>query len=197
MLELFLATKNNGKIVEIKEYLKKIKIKVFSLKDYPDFPETIEDGKNYQENAQKKAMDGNKYTGKMCLADDSGLEIDHLKGKPGLFSARWGDTDEEKINKVLKLMDGVPKHKRGAKFVCVLVLILPGEKPYIIREECHGEISFVPKGEYGFGYNPIFFVPEYDKTFAELGSDVKNKISHRGKALKKMMKILFDMSNKK
>ena len=194
MLEIFLATKNNGKIEEIKEYLKKIKIKVISLNDFPNFPTTKEDGKNYRENAIKKAIEGFNYTNKICLADDSGLEIDFLNGEPGLYSSRWGKTDEEKIDKVLRLMEGVPQDKRSAKFVCVLALVLPNGKQYITKEECKGEISFSPKGEYGFGYNPIFFVPEYNKTFAELGSEVKNQISHRGKALKKMTKILEEMS---
>jgi len=194
MLEIFLATKNNGKIEEIKEYLKKSKFKVISLNDFPNFPTTKEDGKNYKENALKKAIEGFNYTKKVCLADDSGLEIDFLKGKPGLYSSRWGKTDEEKIDKVLRLMKGVPRDKRCAKFVCVLVLVLPNGKQYIIKEECKGEISFVPKGKYGFGYNPIFFVPEYNKTFAEMGSEVKNQISHRGKALRKMTKILEEIS---
>ncbi|MEA2021169.1 MAG: XTP/dITP diphosphatase [Candidatus Caldatribacteriota bacterium] len=194
MLEIFLATKNNGKIEEIKEYLKKSKFKVISLNDFPNFPTTKEDGKNYKENAIKKAIEGFNYTKKVCLADDSGLEIDFLNGEPGLYSSRWGKTDEEKIDKVLRLMKGVPRDKRCAKFVCVLVLVLPNGKQYIIKEECKGEISFVPKGKYGFGYNPIFFVPEYNKTFAELGSEVKNQISHRGKALRKMTKILEEIS---
>ena len=194
MLEIFVATKNNGKIKEIKEYLKDINIKILSLNDFPNIPTTVEDGKNYQENALKKAIEGFNYTGKMCLADDSGLEIDYLNGKPGLYSSRWGKSDEEKNIKVLRLMKDVPKHKRSAKFVCVLVLILPNSIQHIIREECQGEISFIPKGNYGFGYNPIFYVPEYDKTFAELDSKIKNNISHRGKALRKMVKILKQMS---
>jgi len=106
-----------------------------------------------------------------------------------------GNTDEEKIDKVLKLMAGVPKHKRGAKFVCVLVLITPNGKQYTVKEECKGEILDVPRGKYGFGYNPIFFIPEYNKTFAELKSEIKNNISHRGKALKKMNKILEKISS--
>ena len=194
MLEIFLATKNNGKIEEIKEYLKDINIKILSLNDFPKLPTTVEDGKNYQENALKKAIEGYNYTGIMCLADDSGLEIDYLNGKPGLYSSRWGKSDEEKNSKVLKLMKDVPEHERKAKFVCVLALILPNGKQHIIREECQGEISFMPKGNYGFGYNPIFYVPEYGKTFAELDSKIKNNISHRGKALRKMVKILKQIS---
>jgi len=194
MLKIFLATKNKGKINEIQEYLKDIDINILSMDDYPKFPETIEDGKTYEENALKKAKEGFSFTNLMCMADDSGLEIDYLAGRPGLFSSRWGKTDKEKNLKVLNLLKGVPKSKRGAKFVCALVLIAPDGKRHLIREECHGEISFQPKGHYGFGYNPIFYVPEYNKTFAELESDVKNKISHRGKALKKMVKIIEEIA---
>jgi len=197
MLDIFLATKNNGKIEEIKAVLKKLDIKIYSLNDFPDFPTTIEDGKTYRDNALKKALEGSRHTGKMCLADDSGLEIEFLHGDPGLYSSRWGDTDEDRNNKVLKLMENVPQDKRRAKFVCVLVLVLLNGKHYVIRGECHGEISFEPKGHYGFGYNPIFFVTEYGKTFAELKSDVKNKISHRGKALRKMKKVLEELSRGK
>ena len=193
MQKIFLATKNFGKIKEICEYLKDFDIEILSLNDFPDFPTTIEDGKTYKENALKKAKQGYKHTNLMCLADDSGLEIDYLNGQPGIRSSRWGKTDDEKIAKVLELLQGVPQSKRSAKFVCVLVLITDKGKQYIIREECHGEISFSPKGHYGFGYNPIFYVPEFRKTFAELNSHIKNRISHRGKALKKAVKIIRDI----
>ncbi|MEA1940324.1 MAG: XTP/dITP diphosphatase [Candidatus Caldatribacteriota bacterium] len=193
MLEIFLATKNQGKVDEIKAILKNLDINVLSFSDFPNLPETKEDGKTFKDNALKKAYDSLKYTNKMCLADDSGLEIEYLNGKPGIYSSRWGNSNSEKINKVLKLLKGVPKDKRSAKFVCVLVLIFPDGKLHIIREECRGEITLEPKGENGFGYDPIFLIPEYNKTFAELGSEIKNKISHRGKALKKMSKILKEI----
>jgi len=193
MLEILIATNNLGKVKEIKDILDGRQLKILTMKDFPHLPKIEEDGKTYQENAFKKAKKTLEYTGKICLADDSGLEIDYLKGKPGLYSSRWGNSDEERINKVLKLLEGVPIDKRNAKFVCAVVLLFPDGKTYMVKEECKGIIGFQPKGEYGFGYNPIFLVPEYNKTFAELGDTIKNKISHRGKAMRKMAKIIKEI----
>ena len=190
MLEILIATNNLGKVKEIKDILDSSKIKILTMKDFPPLPKIEEDGKTYQENAFKKARKISEYTGKICLADDSGLEIDYLKGKPGIYSSRWGNSDEERINKVLKLIENVPKNKRNAKFVCVVVLVFPNGKIYMVKEECKGIIAFNPKGEHGFGYDPIFLVPEYDKTFAELGDKIKNQISHRGKAMRRMIDII-------
>ena len=190
MLEILIATKNSGKVREIKNVLTGLNIKILSLNDFPDIPKIEENGKTYQENALKKAVDISKYTGEICLADDSGLEIEYLKGKPGIYTSRWGNTDEEGINKVLNLLKNIPEDKRNAKFVCALVLVFPGGKIYTVRGECKGKISLFPKGEHGFGYDPIFLIPQYNKTFAELGDIIKNNISHRGKALKKMCKII-------
>ncbi len=195
MLEILIATKNPGKIKEIKDILSNAKIKILTTEDFPHLPEIEEDGKTYQENAFKKAGEFSDFTGKICLADDSGLEIEYLKGKPGICSSRWGNSDEERINKVLKLLENVPIDKRNAKFVCVVVLIFPNGKMYTIKEECNGNISFTPKGEHGFGYDPIFMVPEYGKTFAELGDEIKNRISHRGKAMRKMVDIIKELVN--
>lgn len=194
MLEIIIATNNFGKVKEIKEILDIPKIKILTMKDFPPLPKIVEDGKTYQENAFKKARKTSEYTGKICLADDSGLEIDYLKGKPGIYSSRWGNSDEERINKVLKLIENVPKNKRNAKFVCAVVLVFPNGKIYMVKEECKGIITFNPKGEYGFGYDPIFLVPEYDKTFAELGDKIKNRISHRGKAMRRMIDIIKEIS---
>ncbi len=192
MLEILIATNNPGKVKEIKDILVDTNIKILTIKDFHNLPKIEEDGKTFQENALKKACKISKYTGKICLADDSGLEIDYLKGEPGIYSSRWGNSDEERINKVLKLLENVPENKRSAKFVCALVLAYPEGKKYIIQEECNGRISFNPRGKFGFGYDPIFLIPEYNKTFAELGDKIKNKISHRGKALRKMIEIIND-----
>lgn len=194
MLEILVATNNLGKVKEIKDILYSPEIKILTMKDFPPLPKIEEDGKTYQENAYKKARKISEYTGKICLADDSGLEIDYLKGKPGIYSSRWGNSDEERINKVLKLLENVPIDKRNAKFVCAVVLVFPDGKLFMVKEECKGSIIFSPKGENGFGYDPIFLVPEYDKTFAELGDKIKNKISHRGKAMRKMIKIIKEIS---
>jgi len=193
MLEILIATNNLGKVKEIKDILDSPEIKIITMKDFPHLPKIEEDGKTYQENAFKKASKISEYTGKICLADDSGLEIDYLKGKPGIYSSRWGNSDEERINKVLNLLENVPINKRNAKFVCVVVLVFPDGKIYMVKEECKGSITFSPKGEYGFGYDPIFLVPGYNKTFAELGDKIKNQISHRGKAMRRMINIINEL----
>jgi len=194
MLEILIATNNLNKVKEIKDILDSPEIKILTIKDFPPLPKIEEDGKTYQENAFKKARKISEYTGKICLADDSGLEIEYLKEKPGIYSSRWGNSDEERIDKVLKLLENVPINKRNAKFVCAVVLVFPDGKTYMVKEECKGSITFSPKGEYGFGYDPIFLVPEYNKTFAELGDNIKNQISHRGKAMKKMIDIIKEIS---
>ena len=195
MLEILIATNNLGKVKEIKDILDSPEIKILTMKDFPPLPKIEEDGKTYQENAFKKARKVSEYTGKICLADDSGLEIDYLKGKPGIYSSRWGNSDEERRNKVLRLLENVPKNKRNAKFVCVVVLVFPNGKIYMVKKECKGNITFNPKGEHGFGYDPIFLVPEYDKTFAELGDKIKNQISHRGKAMRRMINIINELKS--
>ena len=193
MLEILIATNNLGKVREIKDILDGRQIKILTMKDFPHLPKIEEDGKTYQENAFKKARKISEYTGKICLADDSGLEIDYLKGKPGIYSSRWGNSDKERIKKVLKLLENVPINKRNAKFVCVVVLVFTDGKTYMVKEECNGIIGFQPKGEHGFGYDPIFLVPEYEKTFAELGDKIKNRISHRGKAMRRMIDIINNL----
>jgi XTP/dITP diphosphohydrolase len=195
MLEIIIATKNLSKVKEIKDILDNSNIKILTKKDFLQLPKIDEDGKTFQENALKKAGKISEYTGKVCLADDSGLEIDYLEGKPGIYSSRWGNNDEERINKVLNLLENVPENKRNAKFVCVLVLAFPDGRKYIVKEECPGKISFIPRGEYGFGYDPIFLIPEYNQTFAELGDKIKNQISHRGKALRRMIKIINELKS--
>ena len=195
MLEILIATNNLGKVKEIKDILDSPEIKILTMKDFPHLPKIVEDGKTYQENAFKKASKISEYSGKICLADDSGLEIDYLKGKPGIYSSRWGNSDEERINKVLKLLENVLPNKRKAKFVCAAMLVFPDGKIYSVKEECKGSIEFKPKGEHGFGYDPIFLVPEYNKTFAELGYKIKNQISHRGKAMKKMSNIINELKS--
>jgi len=193
MLEIIIATKNLSKVKEIKDILDNSNIKILTKKDFLQLPKIDEDGKTFQENALKKAGKISEYTGKVCLADDSGLEIDYLEGKPGIYSSRWGNNDEERINKVLNLLENVPENKRNAKFVCVLVLAFPDGRKYMVQEECPGKISFIPRGKYGFGYDPIFLIPEYNQTFAELGDKIKNQISHRGKAMRRIINIINEL----
>jgi len=192
--DLVLATRNKKKLIEIKDLLAGPDFNVLSIDDFDGIPEVQEDADTFSGNAKKKAVEISKATGKLALADDSGLEIDYLDGKPGIHSARFageGATDEDRNKKVLRLLDGVPKEKRAARFKCA-VAITDGESLVVVMGVCEGEIANEPKGNHGFGYDPIFIVPSYDKTFAELGVEIKNQISHRAIALKKAKEILID-----
>ncbi|MFW6149125.1 MAG: RdgB/HAM1 family non-canonical purine NTP pyrophosphatase [Atribacterota bacterium] len=192
MLKLVLATRNSGKLKEIKYKLKKYPVIVESLNDYPEIPEIEETGKTFAENALIKAKTVVKWTKLPALADDSGLEIDYIGKKPGIYSSRWGSTDQERIKKVLDILQNTKSEQRGANFICVMSLVLPEQRDYTTRGVCSGRITLSPKGSKGFGYDPIFIPDGYDQTFAELGVDVKNKISHRAVALEKMIKFIVD-----
>ena len=192
-LELFLATRNEGKIREIRELLKGCNTRITSLRDYPDAPEVVENGQSYRDNALKKARFFARWMGKLTLADDSGLEVDYLKGKPGVFSARYAGevaNDRENIRRVLRELEGISPPKRGAVFRCVMALVAPWGDEEVVEGECRGWIGLEERGEKGFGYDPIFVIPRYGKTVAELTLAEKNRLSHRGKALKKLIKIL-------
>jgi XTP/dITP diphosphohydrolase len=192
-LELFLATKNEGKVREIRELLKGYRVSLTSLRDYPDAPEVVENGEVFRDNALKKARFFAKWTGKLTLADDSGLEVDYLKGKPGVFSARYagdGANDRENNRRVLRELKGVPPQKRGAVFRCVMALVAPWGDEEVVEGECRGRIGLEERGKRGFGYDPIFLIPRYGKTAAELPMAEKNRLSHRGNALRKLKKKL-------
>jgi len=194
---LLIATSNIGKVKEISEALKDFSFKIKTLQDFTEIEPPEETGKTFFENAYLKAKYYAEKTGLMCLADDSGLEVDVLNKAPGIFSSRFAGknaTDEENNKKLLKLLEGIPLEKRKARFICVMVVYHPSGK-YIATEGIwEGLIGFEPRGSYGFGYDPIFLVPEYnyEKTAAELPIEEKNKISHRGKALAKLKKVLPD-----
>jgi XTP/dITP diphosphohydrolase len=192
-LELFLATKNEGKVREIRELLKGYRVSLTSLRDYPDAPEVVENGEVFRDNALKKARFFAKWTGKLTLADDSGLEVDYLKGKPGVFSARYagdGANDRENNRRVLRELKGVPPQKRGAVFRCVMALVAPWGDEEVVEGEGRGRIGLEERGKRGFGYDPIFLIPRYGKTVAELPMAEKNRLSHRGNALRKLKKKL-------
>jgi len=192
-LELFLATRNEGKIREIRELLKGCDTRITSLRDYPDAPEVVENGQSYRDNALKKARFFARWMGKLTLADDSGLEVDYLKGKPGVFSARYAGevaNDRENIRRVLRELEGISPPKRGAVFRCVMALVAPWGDEEVVEGECRGWIGLEERGEKGFGYDPIFVIPRYGKTVAELTLAEKNRLSHRGKALNKLRKKL-------
>ena len=197
-LDLVLATRNKKKLLEIRELLADMDFNVLSVGDFAGVPEVEEDGGTFEENARKKAVQVAGIMGKLTLADDSGLEIDYLDGRPGIHSARFageGATDEDRNNKVLDLLKGVPESKRTARFRCVIVIASPDDQVKIAAGACEGRIAFEPRGSSGFGYDPLFIVPEYGKTYAELGQEKKNQISHRALALKKAKELLREYQN--
>ena len=195
MKEVVFATKNKGKIKEIQAILGNEYI-VKSMEEIGINIDIIEDGKTFEENAIKKAVEIMNITNKIVLADDSGLEIDYLVGEPGVYSARYMGEDtpyEIKNNKILDILKDVEEEKRGARFVSVIALAIPQKEPITTKGTIEGIIGYEIKGENGFGYDPIFYIPELKMTAAELSIEEKNKISHRGKALKQMKKILEKM----
>ena len=192
-MDIIIATSNQNKLKEFKALLKDHKISILSLKDFPQIPAVVEDGKNFYENALKKANTVAVYTGKLTIADDSGIEVEALGGKPGVYSSRFAGedaSDEENNARLLKELQGIPPDKRGACFKCVLVIAKPEGETAFVEGECRGTIIQELRGHYGFGYDPLFLVSEYNKTFSEITPEEKNKISHRAKALQKLLKLL-------
>ena len=197
MTELLVATTNRGKFAEVETYLKHLPLKIIPLQGLGNSPVVIEDGTTYEENALKKATTLAEYSGYLTLADDSGLEVDALNGAPGIYSARYSgeEGDDQKNNeKLLDAMKEVAEDRRTARFVCVLALCAPHsrkpKKKMVVRESCEGRIAFSPKGQNGFGYDPLFFYAPFGKTFGEIDRETKATVSHRGKALKKLAQSL-------
>lgn len=181
---IVLATSNTNKLKEIQELLKGYPVAIKSLADFGPMPEAVEDGETFDENAYKKAIHYAKVLGVPCLADDSGLAVDALDGRPGVYSARYagpGATDWDNCEKLLGEMAGTTK--RTAHFVCVLSLATPAGPALTWEARCDGEITHERRGESGFGYDPVFFSPELGKTFAEVSMAEKSSVSHRGRAL--------------
>lgn len=194
---LLAATTNQGKIKEIKEYLKRLPFPVFSLSRIRPHEEYVEKGKTFQENARGKSLYYSRFWPGPTLGEDSGLEIDALEGAPGVISARFAGpkaTDEDNIQKVLSLMKNVPDKNRNARFVSFMVLSEQGKIIKEIQACVEGIILREKKGRGGFGYDPIFLYPALGKTFAEIPPHVKNKVSHRGRALEKLAGFLFRYS---
>ncbi len=192
-MELLLATRNKGKIREIKQMLEGLRLKVLLLEDFPGLPKLDEEGTTYRENALSKAKTVCELTGKLTLADDSGLEVKALGGKPGVYSAHFageGASDEENNCRLLGLLGKLPLSLRGARFRCVMALIGPPGRIEVTEGECSGLIGFEPRGKFGFGYDSLFIISEYKRTFAQLSPFLKNKLSHRSQALRKVRKIL-------
>lgn len=187
MRRLVLATNNPHKVREIREILGDLPIEVADSSAIPNAPDPEEDGTTFAENAIIKARAFYEATGEWALADDSGLEIDALDGAPGVFSARYagpGCTFADNNAKVLRLLDGVPKEKRTARFHCVAVLATGADTVEIFDGKVEGWITLENRGASGFGYDPIFFSPELNQTFAEASADAKNDVSHRGRAFR-------------
>lgn len=193
MIELLIATGNKGKLAEIKELLKDVVSTFYSPQDFPGIPEVLEDGATFEENAVKKGLSAARATGKPVIADDSGLEVECLGGKPGVLSARYAgeDADDAANNeKLLREIAHIPQERRKAAFRCVVALCLPGGSCRTFTGTLQGVLLDMPRGEGGFGYDPLFLVPEFGQTLAELPMEIKNSISHRGKALARLKEFL-------
>jgi XTP/dITP diphosphohydrolase len=185
---IVLATRNAGKVKEFQEMLKNFPVEIKNLDDFGPIPEVEEDGDTFDDNAYKKALYTAKVLGLPAIADDSGLVVEALAGAPGVKSARYAGenvSDQDNINKLLQEMAG--KSNRKAAFECVLSIAVPTGPALTYEGRCEGEITAEPQGKGGFGYDPVFYYPEYDKTFAEISSEEKNRVSHRGRALKEFV----------
>lgn len=193
MTELLIATRNEGKVREIKNLLKDLNLKITSLNNYKSMPEIVEDGKTFAQNALKKAVTIALYTKTLTLGEDSGLEVKALKNQPGIYSARFSGrnaTDKKNNLKLLRSLKKIPLKKRQARYRCSAALVDGRKIIDVVQGRCEGFIALRSQGNNGFGYDPLFLIPRYGKTFGELPLDVKAKISHRAKALKKIKKVL-------
>jgi XTP/dITP diphosphohydrolase len=197
-MEIVLATRNKKKIEEIRRITIDLPITILSLENFPNCPETVEDRDTFEGNAVKKAVEVCRCTGKTALADDSGLEVETLGGAPGVFSARYaggnGGNDIRNYEKLLAELKKVPDEKRGAQFVCCMALAFPDGMVKTFLGYAKGRIGMEPKGKTGFGYDPVFIPEGFEMTFAEMTSDEKDKLSHRGKAIEKLADFLHVQS---
>ena len=193
MHELIIATKNSGKLREIRELCADLNLKITSLTDYPDFPDIVEDGDSFQANAVKKAVTISVHTSKLVMGEDSGLEVKALNNQPGIYSARFsgeGATDEKNNAKLLQMLHGIPMTQRKARYRCFVALAQNGKIVDVVNGSCSGAIAEQLRGSNGFGYDPLFLIQRYKKTFGELPLEIKSKISHRSRALKKLRGVL-------
>ncbi|MBU0700286.1 XTP/dITP diphosphatase [bacterium] len=191
-MRIVIASKNKGKIEEIKRLLGDAAVDVVSLSEYPDIPEIIEDGQTFEENAVKKATTVAKYTKEIALADDSGLVVDCLNGEPGVLSARFGGENLDDNGRNQLLLERMKNSDdRVARFICVIAIATPEGIMKTVHGSCEGTIADTHRGDHGFGYDPVFIPDGYTSTFAELGIGIKNKLSHRAKALERVGDVLF------
>ena len=194
MKRMIFATGNENKMKEIREILGALPLEILSMKEAGVSADIVEDGKTFEENALIKARAICKLAGEMVLADDSGLEIDYLNKEPGIYSARYMGEDTSyhiKNKSLIDRLEGVPDEKRTARFVCAIAAVFPDGTTSVVRETIEGQIGHDIVGANGFGYDPIFYVPEFGCTTAEMTPEQKNKLSHRGKALR-AIKILLE-----
>ncbi len=196
-MEIVLATRNKKKIEEIVRITADLPITILSLGDFPDCPETVEDRETFEGNATKKAAEVCRCTGKIALADDSGLAVDALAGAPGVYSARYageGANDVRNNEKLLFELRDVPPGARTARFVCCMALAFPNGSLVTFFGEARGSITREPKGKTGFGYDPVFLPDGFTRTFAEMAGEEKDRLSHRGKAIEKLAQFLHSSS---
>ncbi len=204
-MKIVLATRNKHKVDEIKEIIKIYldgelysKLEILSASNFPGVPDIEEDEKTFEGNALKKAREIHKFTGLPTIADDSGIEVDFLDGEPGIFSARYAGknaTDEQNNAKLLKLLENVPLEKRTARFRCVIAYV-EGEVEKTFEGVVEGKVIFQPRGSGGFGYDPLFVPDGFDLTYAEMPKELKNRISHRARAVQKFVEFLTPILQK-
>jgi len=190
---IVIGSRNVNKLREIRQILAGLPVELRTLRDYPDAPEVEETGGTFEENAIKKATELADVFGEWVMADDSGLEVEALGGRPGVLSARYAGPDQNDARNMAKLlaeMKSVPENQRAARFRCVIALAALGKLLFTAQGECSGRLAFEPRGRNGFGYDPIFLYPEFGKTFAELDASVKNQVSHRARALQEFRRKL-------
>lgn len=196
MDKIVFATTNAGKIKEIKEILADFDVEVVSMNEMNITTDIEENGTTFEENSLIKARAISKLTGLPALADDSGLEVDYLNGEPGIYSARYLGKNtgyDYKNNYIIDKLKDAKDEERSARFVCVISLVLPDGREFVKKGVMEGKIGYEIKGENGFGYDPIFYLPQYGKTSAEISAEEKNKISHRGKALREMKEVITNL----
>lgn len=189
-----MATRNKKKLAEIREILKNLNLNITSLADYPRTPRIIENGRSFKDNAVKKAVKIARFTKKLTLGEDSGLCVYALGGRPGIYSSRFAGKAKSDLKnnlKLLKSLDGLRLNKRKAYYVCAVALADKDGLLEAVEGKCPGLIGFELKGNSGFGYDPLFIIPKYKKTFGQLGEKIKHKMSHRYRALKKARKIIL------
>lgn len=196
-MKIVLATQNLGKVKELQELLQGEEIEVISLRDIDHWEEVEETGETFAENATLKAKVAAERTGLVSLADDSGLEVDALNGEPGVYSARYAGEpkdDERNNDKLLSELEGVPEEERSGRFKCALAIAIPSGEVYLTEGTVEGRILTQRRGKEGFGYDPLFYMPDFGRTMAELNVSQKNKLSHRAQAFQKAIPILKELS---